>query len=449
MSFPSFRRAAGAGTLLLAAMLGASTAASAGSLLVPFKGENPPTVAKATETLKQRVVQLDLAASARVAVTGPQTAAESAATAGLGETIQLDLLPGVSVSFSRLGARPALGGGSIWTGLNKAAEAEAALVLRNGRLTGSVYLKGRLFDIRPIRTTRAHLVRELKVGALRSAEVTEPVKAAKRIGGGGSGAEISVLIAYTDTAYLKNPDIVSLANLAITNANRVFTRSGVSTKFKLVGTMWAENYDEANDVEQNPGSEDACPSGYVKDKITPFEYVTNLHHLRLGCGYLDHVQKARDSLRADLVVLIVNRGNTEGEPVCGYAYGPGIDEDFITGPVEADHAVSVATAGCLTYPTLSALTAFNMGITKDRYVTSSDLRDNYSFGYVDPIGRFRDLMSEDARCAAAGVKCRFVEMFSNPKKTVNGRPFGVASGPYAADAVRAINENASTVASFR
>ncbi len=254
---------------------------------------------------------------------------------------------GVSVTVKRTASYPAVGGGAVWVGGDPAREVDATLVLKNGKLTGTINRKGRMYDIRPIGRTKAHLVREIKISALRSAEMSGPVPAAKRIGGGGSGEEISVLIAYTDTAFLKNPDIEALANAAIANANQTFARSGVGITFKVAGLMWAQNYDEAHYVEQNGGSEDACPSGYVRDEITPFEYKMNLPQLRLGCGYLSHVITARNQLRADLVMLVVNRGNTPEEPICGYGYGPGYDEKFKTGPVQANYGVSVATASCL------------------------------------------------------------------------------------------------------
>ncbi|BBE73973.1 hypothetical protein [Oharaeibacter diazotrophicus] len=451
MSLFSRRPFGAAAAAVLAGLVSMPLPATAAGILVPYTGAKPPVVAKAPTTLRQRLVAVDLSSGAAVAAGDPEVA-DAAAAAALGATVQLDLLPGVSVTLKRKSASAAVGGGTIWTGVDPTKpNTSAVLVVKNGRVTGSVRVAGKPYDIRPIGKTRAHLVREIKVGSVGGVEAVAKVPIAKRIGGGTSKSEIGVLIAYTDAAWGNNDDIEALGNLAITLANQAFADSGATIKYKLAGFYWAQNYDETQYVEQNAGTDTECPSGNVRDQKTPFEYDVNLTHLRLGCGYLSYVAKERDKVKADLVVLVVDRGDEEKpNPLCGYGYGPGVDAKNKAGAVDADYAFSVVTASCMDQSVLTGVTAFNLGISKDRYVTTSDLRDNYAFGYVDLIGRFRDLTSDNDRCKAAGVTCNYVNLFSNPKKTYNGRPLGVAAGqPTSADAVRALNENARTVARFR
>ena len=154
-------------------------------------------------------------------------------------------------------------------------------------------------------------------------------------------------------------------------------------------------------------------------------------------------RQLRDQLGADVVVLVSD--NTD---YCGIAYlMTTVSSTF------APFAYGVVSSRCLSAATLAHEVGHIQGLAHDRETVGGDLRSSrpYAFGYrlcrTDGSG-VRDIMSY---ACTSGVATR-VNEFSNPLRTINGYVFGVAyetDPANAADAVRALNDNAVVVASFR
>jgi hypothetical protein len=436
------------------AVLGAAGPGAAEGVLAAYVSATPPKVARSADTVRQRLVSVDTGALSRSV--GP--AGMGAAQARIGTpavtsaTLTVELFPGTTVTLSRTASYPAFGGGTVWIGRAAAPAADGTLVVRNGRITGTVSRSGRVYDINPVGSGTVHLVREINV---RRAAPTgfelrarNDVRAAPSIGPlakSGTAAttptEITVLIGYTDAAYGEFPNMRERANLAVALANQAFIRSLVNIRYRLVGLVWAEYYDESRLQELEPEDDNAaCPTVPKDNEYPAITYQKNLKYLANGCGYLDVMASERDRLRADLVTLFVRR--TE---LCSFSFG-----NAAAAPVPKEAAYSVVSTSCIPAFSYSRATGFNHGLLKDRFVVDPNLRSGYRFGYVDLIGKFRDIMSEEDRCKAAGIPCELVNRFSNPAVSYRFRRFGVPIGmPYQADAATFLNQHRGTVAAYR
>ena len=154
-------------------------------------------------------------------------------------------------------------------------------------------------------------------------------------------------------------------------------------------------------------------------------------------------RQLRDQLGADVVVLVSD--NTD---YCGIAYLMTTASSAF-----APYAYGVVSARCLSAATLAHEVGHLQGLSHDRETAGGDLRSSrpYAFGYricrTDGSG-VRDIMSYSC---TSGTALR-VNEFSNPNRIINGYVFGVAyelDPANAADAARALNDNAAVVAAFR
>jgi hypothetical protein len=144
---------------------------------------------------------------------------------------------------------------------------------------------------------------------------------------------------------------------------------------------------------------------------------------------------ARNAARADLVSIL-----TAKTDYCGIAW---------LGP-SRDYAFSVVSVACITYHSFAHELGHNMGLRHDRYVEARAPASQYNYGYVNKVARVRDIMSYESACAAAGVSCTRVPIFSTPLKTWRGAKIGVAPGSRgAAFGAKALNDARRTVAAFR
>lgn len=161
-------------------------------------------------------------------------------------------------------------------------------------------------------------------------------------------------------------------------------------------------------------------------------------------GVFDNVQKEKIRYGADLIQGIVE---TSDSGYCGL------------GDVGNKHAnsstnwVSVVQSSC-TKDASAAAHEFghNLGINHDRYADGATNRDYYAYnyGYIDFVGKFRDIMSYEQPCTARGITCTLVQRYSNSQMTFAGRPFGLPSSkPLAADAVRTIKETAGPISRIK
>jgi hypothetical protein len=154
-------------------------------------------------------------------------------------------------------------------------------------------------------------------------------------------------------------------------------------------------------------------------------------------------RQLRDQLGADVVVLV-----SDNSDYCGIAY--------FMNPVSAGfapYAYGVISPRCLSVSTLAHEVGHIQGLAHDRETVGDGAVSSrpYAFGYrICPTSGtgVRDIMSYSC---TSGTATRINE-FSNPNRIVNGYVFGIAyevDPSSAADAVRALNDNAAVVADFR
>ena len=250
-----------------------------------------------------------------------------------------------------------------------------------------------------------------------------------RLCGAGS-VTIDVAVVYTPAAREEaggTAAIEAVIDLMVFETNQAYAESGVGHRVALVERLEV-SYTEAGDGRDLDRLED--PSD----------------------GYMDEVHALRDRTGADLVHLIFKY---EDHPFGGRANlaGPfGVTCQDCGGGVFAHEL------------------GHNMMIRHDRYEESmvrdsSDgmLRSDPAYGYVNQrafgagapeSSRWRTIMAYDTQCDDAGVRCRRLLRFSNPRQSYAGDPLGIpfgegsgVTGP--ADAVAVLNATGPAVALWR
>jgi len=154
-------------------------------------------------------------------------------------------------------------------------------------------------------------------------------------------------------------------------------------------------------------------------------------------------RQLRDQLGADVVMLV-----SDNSDYCGIAYFMNsVSAAF------APYAYGVVASRCLSVSTVAHEVGHVQGLAHDRETAGAGATSSrpYAFGYrvcpTDGTG-VRDIMSY---ACTTGTAARINE-FSNPNRIVNGYVLGIAyevDPLRAADAARALNDNAAVVADFR
>ena len=288
--------------------------------------------------------------------------------------------------------------------------------LSGDAMAATFFYQGRLFKLEP-RANGSHVLSE--VDSRDPAPELDPVPVAdsgtasipegNETSAADGGTIQDVLVAYTPSVESRygTAGTDALIIQAIAESNQAYTNSGINTRLNLVGSV-RTNYTESGSMS------------------------TDLGRLRSpGDGYMDELHTLRDSLGADLVSLI------ENEPqYCGIAYRmTSLSSSF------ASSAFSVVHHSCATgYYSFAHEIGHNQGAHHD-HANASGAIYPYAYGYQEPLGAFRTVMAYN--CDGG---CNRVNHFSNPAGVYNGESTGVDS--YADNAL-AINNTASTIASFR
>lgn len=229
---------------------------------------------------------------------------------------------------------------------------------------------------------------------------------------------VDLLVVYTSTARAKQGGVSAmnaLIAMGVDLANQAYTNSKIAMRLRLVRATEVA-YTETGNIS------------------------TDLSRLqRTNDGFMDQVHTLRNQYKADLVALIVDNGGA----YCGIAYV------MANGPRAsfAPYAFSVTDRDCVANNTLTHEMGHNMGDAHDRASGGTGVYP-YSYGYRDPIGKFRTIMAYP--CPT--VSCPRVKYFSNPKILINGRPAGIdhAVNPSnSADNARSMNEVRNVVAGWR
>jgi len=397
--------------------------------------------ARQSGAARQRLVDIDPGAlDEAIAPQGYESAEDRLErAAGKKRPIHLELFPGVSATFDKRAIGKAHGGGYVWRGERQGRAGESTLVVKGGRVTGHVEMDGRVFRIEPVGGA-SHRVIEIAPSAF--APDAPPLHAPSAGDEAASGAPtaapdtsatetrtatvVDVLVAYTARADKAPGDILADIDLALALANTGLQNSGIRLVLNLRASARVKGYDESR-----------------------YGYTTTLYDLsglkgggstQSGRRAFAPVRRLRDSVGADLVLLL-----REGGFFCGIAW-------VVEAPSASTSAYGFSTVSrdCIAGHSVIHEIGHNMGLYHDRHVEDPAPASVYNFGFVNVEARVRDIMSYNDACAKFSTTCRRRNLFSNPRKSVSGEPFGVPIGTEgAADASRRLNETRRGIADYR
>ena len=399
--------------------------------------------------IRSRIVSID-AAGLRALIDAPDLMVDAAGLpAGNVPSFPLALFDDVNIRLVKLDAyQNDLGSLSLRAVLAGDRPGTVTLVIDGSRVTGSVKMVGRHFNIMPV-ADGMHRVSELEIvafhpgrddgvrpfglsdtaeRAVAAQAIEDPLHGARVRERQSANSVITLMFAYTAGASSSISNIKSAIALAVTDANTVFANSQVPAELRLVGVERV-TYDDANTSA---------------DGI--------LTALSNGTGDFARIQQIRSALRADLVAVVsrVSDGN-----LCGLGY---VNDELDTRLASnawvfgASMMVADTSGGCFSNNTLAHEIGHNLGAEHDRFIVQDDPPGptKFAYGYVDLIGRFRDVMSYDDHCRDQNIECLDLAFFSNPNLSHQGRPIGVPfDQPTAADASRKISASIANAIRFR
>ena len=367
------------------------------------------------------------------------------------ERLRLDLFPDLVLEGRQIRRHDLARGGFAWTGEvvadwnGQPRHGQVTLIVRDGRLYGSIRVTGHNLQIRP-QASGHHLVYEIDPALFEDrADDFIPVDlggapepAASEPAVLGTDPIVDVLVVYTPAARAGAGGVEAmeaLVALAQVETNTSYANSGIAQRLRIVAA------EEVSYVE----------SGSLG---------TDLSRLQLtGDGFMDGVHALRDTFGADVVSLWVE------SPGCGIGY--------LMTTVSASFesfAFNVSRRSCATGNlTFGHELGHNMGARHDWYVDDTAFSPfSYNKGFVhadvfDPPSSWRTVMAYNNLCSdLLGTSCSRLLYFSNPDVSIGGVPAGVAEGtstactegntsnpPCDADNRKTLDNTASTVAAFR
>ena len=328
----------------------------------------------------------------------------------------------------------------VWRGrLRGDQDSDVTLAVRGKKMAGTIVSGQRLYKIEPTEDNRHRLV-EIDDDAMRpdhhplvvpddgtpaelpapEPELQQPSAAAGSVptAAATTNTMVDLLVVYTSTARAKQGGqaaMNALIALGVDLANQAYRNSQIAMQLRLVRAAEV-TYTETGNIN------------------------TDLVRLRsTSDGFMDQVHTLRNQYKADLVALIVDNGGS----YCGIAYV------MANGPRAsfAPWAFSVTDRDCVSNNTLTHELGHNMGNAHDRASGGTGVFP-YSYGYRDPVGKFRTIMAYPC----PNVSCPRVKYFSNPKILINGRPAGIdhrINPSNSADNARSMNEVRNVVAAWR
>lgn len=336
--------------------------------------------------------------------------------------LELTLEPGVAIDLKRASARDTGEGMLVWTGQTPsdrlkrfgprevtAELGDQAILVRHGdNLTGSVRLKGQLYQIWPVGQGK-HVVAKVNEQEAAKREEAEPdevsdppePQAPVSTPLATEHSRISVMVVTTRQARARWPDFPAIIQLAFEEANEGAANSQVAITFDYVGTMDAD-YDEGSYTQSEILAQLKAPSP------------------ELGVP----VALVRDQWRADLVSLM-SVNSTGGTA---------------TNEAKKASAFSVVNGGSMTGRyTFAHEIGHNLGGSHDLAQYTEPKVPNYRHAYKAP-GHFSTIISYS--CTPA---CPRINAFSNPNITYEGVPMGTEAFENNA---RRLNERRGVVADF-
>lgn len=347
------------------------------------------------------------------------------------DSLRLDLGGGLSLTAYRTDSYDTGTGAMVWSGViaetstrvmpgvrNYLGEIEAPddpmssiILVRNGdKVTANIHAGGELLKIRPLHKGGHALV----VADKRRAPQDHPPEyaalpvipmAVDKAAESKANTVIRVMVNYTPSAASQSGDITGLINLAVAESNQGYANSGVGITMQLANASQVSYTETGN-------------------------FTTDLNRYRgTSDGYMDSIHATRNSVAADVGVLMVT--NTA---YCGLASGIGSTATTAFAEVYWDCATGYYSF------------AHEVGhLQSARHDPANDPTNNpyrYGHGYQYPAGGWRTIMAY--QCSS--TNCTRLNYWSNPSVTYGGVPMGTSTR---SDNERVLNLTKGTVAAFR
>ncbi|MGO1003658.1 pre-peptidase C-terminal domain-containing protein [Lysobacter sp. CA196] len=312
------------------------------------------------------------------------------------------------------------------------------LVRRGNTVTGTVYMNGRPFSIRPL-PNGEHAVAEMEesppvrddvlipsTSLPRPSEQSSEIRPAQSavnpestgyVGPGpaalnaGEDVTVRVMVVVTKDAReaiaATGGDIRSLVEAGVANANLPYVNSKVGMTLDLANIL------EVNYPTENPSLD--------LDRA-----------IKRDDGHMDEIHAARDANAADIVLFINNSIGTAG-------FVPKLRPD------ESEAFAFIGKSHILNLSTIAHEIGHLMGAAHDEFTANNGKLYNYGQGYCTPDNRFYTIMSYGI-CSAYNNGRQQLRYFSSPELTFGGVTLGTAD---LHDNRRVLIENKRRVAAFR
>ena len=406
-------------------------------LFYDVKGEPPPSIG--VDSLASRLVGIDYEQLAQV--TAPPISPKDSATetSPTPQTLVLNLFDDVVFTGMVEHIEPTSSGHALWGSLDGVELGTMTLVVNGSVVVGTVRTPVAVYTIRTV-SDGTYVIRQIDEsslpplgeplgGPLSAPEVRSQADDVPL----DDGSEIDVMVVYTPLAKRKEGGraaIEALIDLFVAETNQAYANSRVTHRIRLVlreEVDYTESGNSLIDLDRLKNDSD---------------------------GYMDHVHELRDLYAADLVHIVVDRGDACGRAFLNLGESSAEDEAYGFG-------FTVDLCGGLTF---AHELGHNMGLAHDRYEVGVPAEGSH-YGYVNQrmfeagapeSARWHTIMAYPSQCDEAGdFYCEQIGYFSNPELTYIGDPMGVPAdhpstgvdGP--ADAVRTLNERREITANFR
>ncbi len=338
--------------------------------------------------------------------------------------LSFDLAPDLKVKFKKKNSYVTEDGSVVWYGTIddksrspgsglSADEIDddplnSAMIVQNGEdLAANFHVGRRSFKLRPLRGA-PHVVVEVDEALTPPDHPAEfksiPTVAMGPADGGKATSTIRVMVVITNAAASASGNASALINLAVAETNQGYTNSGVEINMQLAG--W-----------------------YQTSYVSTSSFSTDLSRFRgTTDGYMDSYHATRNSIAADVAVLLINNSSS-----CGLASGIGSS---------ASTAFAVAHWDCATgYYSFGHEVGHLQSARHDPATDPTNTPYVYGHGYRYPAGGWRTIMAYN--CSGG---CTRINYWSNPNKTYGGVPMGTTNRSHNQ---RVLQNTKATIAAFR